>query len=99
MQAKCKKRKDRTKSCLVESLQVAVCVKSRNYFPTPAGRHQAKRVIIIALLRGAAWQRIMCLWQTRWALQQRLEALHPMLITYQGSHSSLLTTSLNRHVQ
>ena len=56
-------------------------------------------MIIIALLRGAGWQRIMCLWQTRWALQQRLEALHPMLITYQGSHSSLLTTSLNRHVQ
>ena len=67
--------------------------------PPRAGWHQAKRVIIIALLRGAAWQRIMCLWQTRWALQQRLEALHPMLVTYQGSHSSLLTTSLNRHVQ
>ena len=69
---------------------------------TPAG-HQAKRVIIIALLRGAAASAYYVFMaerpaEARLQQEQRLEAQAADGGTHQGSHSSLLTTSLNRHV-
>ena len=63
---------------------------------TPAG-HQAKRVIIIALLRGAAASAYYVFMAERPA-EARLQQEQRLGGTHQGSHSSLLTTSLNRHV-